>query len=202
MGVAGEKGAFAVLRCVGGRCFGKKTSGVGQDMAESGDFWRKTMRRERSFPGRLAKIVFGSGLFGRERFRPSGVVENQSPAVAKGDFFGLPGGLTPSPPPSLKLWRSRRLRRTSWPNESGSESDGGLRLLEPIQIRFVIGNAPAAFRRRMMKTRSGGGSCRRHGQSGASAIHSLTACHGGSMGSMVIRIVAHRLLAFPSSPRL
>ena len=44
-------------------------------------------------------------------------------------------------------------------------------LVEPVQNGFVIGNAPAAFRRRMMKTRSGGGSCRWHGQSGASAIH-------------------------------
>ena len=26
------------------------------------------------------------------RFRASGDIENQSPAVAKGDFFGLPGG--------------------------------------------------------------------------------------------------------------
>jgi len=33
-------------------------------------------------------------------------------------------------------------------------------LVEPVQVRFVIGNAPAAFRRRMMNTRSGGGSCR------------------------------------------
>jgi hypothetical protein len=32
-GVAGEKGAVAVLRCVGGRCFGKKPPGVGRDMA-------------------------------------------------------------------------------------------------------------------------------------------------------------------------
>ena len=29
-------------------------------------------------------------------------------------------GLTPSPPPSLKLWRSRRLRSTSWSKHSGS----------------------------------------------------------------------------------
>ena len=56
-------------------------------------------------------------------------------------------------------------------------------LVEPVQNGFVIGNAPAAFRRRMMKTRSGGGSCRWHGQSGAPAIHSLMACQGGSMGS-------------------
>ena len=56
MGVAGEKGAFAVLRCVFGPGLGKKTSGVGRDMAESGDFGGKTIRRERSFPGRSTKI--------------------------------------------------------------------------------------------------------------------------------------------------
>jgi len=33
-------------------------------------------------------------------------------------------------------------------------------LVKPIQIRFVIGNAPAAFMRRMMKTRSGEEFCR------------------------------------------
>ena len=33
MGVAGEKGAFAVLRCVFGRGLGKKTPEVGRDMA-------------------------------------------------------------------------------------------------------------------------------------------------------------------------
>ena len=61
-GVAGEKGAFAVLRCVFGRGLGKKTSGVGRDMVESGDFGGKTMQRERSFPVRSAKISLGSGF--------------------------------------------------------------------------------------------------------------------------------------------
>ena len=61
MGVAGEKGAESVVRCVGGRCLGKRSSGVGRDMAALGDFGGKTMRRERSFPGRLAKISLGCG---------------------------------------------------------------------------------------------------------------------------------------------
>ena len=61
MGVAGEKGAESVVRCVGGRCLGKRSSGVGRDMAALGDFGGKIIRRERNFPGRLAKIVFGSG---------------------------------------------------------------------------------------------------------------------------------------------
>jgi hypothetical protein len=64
MGVAGEKGAVAVLRCVRGRCFGKKNPGVGRDMVESEDFGRKTIRREHSFPGRCAKIFCHSGFFG------------------------------------------------------------------------------------------------------------------------------------------
>jgi hypothetical protein len=37
MGVAGERGAFAVLRCVLGRGLGKKTSGVGRSSFPSSD---------------------------------------------------------------------------------------------------------------------------------------------------------------------
>ena len=59
MGVAGEKGAFAVFRCVGGRCFGEKTSGFGRDVAGSGDFGAEIIGREHSLSVRLAKIVFG-----------------------------------------------------------------------------------------------------------------------------------------------
>ena len=57
--------------------------------------------------------------------------------------------------------------------------------VEPVEVGLFVGNAPAAFRRRMMKTRSGGGSCIPHGQNGVLAIHSLIACHGGSIDSMV-----------------
>jgi hypothetical protein len=61
MGVVGEKGTEEVFRCVGGRCFGEKTSGVGRDMAASGDFGGEIIDRNRSPSGRLAKISFGSG---------------------------------------------------------------------------------------------------------------------------------------------
>ncbi len=90
-------------------------------------------------------------------------IENQGAAIAERDFYG---------PPIRSLVVALGL------------CAGGIPfLVEPVQNGFVIGNAPAAFRRRMMKTRSGGGSCRWHGQSGAPAIHSLMACQGGSMGS-------------------
>ncbi len=95
----------------------------------------------------------------------SGIFDDQRAAIFERDFFGLPGGTLVELVGLGVAWRPF--------------------LVEPVQVRFVVGNAPAAFRRRMMKTRSGGGSCRRHGQSGASAIHSLMACQGGSMGSMV-----------------
>jgi hypothetical protein len=103
------------------------------------------MRRERSFPGRSAKIYWHSGFFlgasgaqvtSRSRVRPS----------PRGISSGCQAGL--------------------WSNESGSESDGGLAWLNQF--------------------RSGS----------SSGIHSLTACQGGSMGSMVIRVVADGLLAF------
>jgi hypothetical protein len=64
MGVAGEKGENAVFRWFGGRCFGKKSSGVGRDMAELGDFSSEIIGREHSFPVRVAKISFGSGFLG------------------------------------------------------------------------------------------------------------------------------------------
>ena len=68
MGVAGEKGAESVVRCVGGRCLGKRSSGVGRDMAALGDFGGKTMRREHSFPSRFRKnvpiLIFSHELLG------------------------------------------------------------------------------------------------------------------------------------------
>ena len=63
-GLRGKRGVFGVLWWVGGRCFGKKSSGVGRDMAALGDFGGKIIARERIFPGRLAKISFGSGFLG------------------------------------------------------------------------------------------------------------------------------------------
>ena len=85
----------------------------------------------------------------------SGIFEDQDAVVAEWDLIGLPGG---------NLVERVGLR-LGW----------GSRLVESVQVWVVVGNALAAFRRRTMKTRFGGGSCRRHGQSGASAIHSLTA---------------------------
>ena len=63
----------------------------------AGIWWLEVISEGKSFTASVALRAavpryFGSGLFGTERFRPSGVVENQSPAVAEGDFFGLPGG--------------------------------------------------------------------------------------------------------------
>ena len=67
-------------------------------------------------------------------------IENQGAAIAERDFYG---------PPIRSLVVALGL------------CAGGIPfLVEPVQNGFVIGNAPAAFRRRMMKTRSGGGSCR------------------------------------------
>ena len=130
------------------RCLGKKTSGVGRDMVESGDFGGKTMRREHSFPGRSAKIYWHSGIFwgasglqvsSRTRVRPSPM------GISSGCQAGL------------------------WSNESGSESDGGLAWLNQF--------------------RSGS----------SSGIHSLTACHGGSMGSRQKQIPSSQSITLPSA---
>ena len=115
----------------------------------------------------------------------SGIFEDQGAAIAEGDFFGLPGGAYSFATSFAEAMAVKKAMAHKLVERIGLRLGWVPRLVEPSEIRVVIGNAPAAFRRRMMKTRSGGGSCRRHGQSGASAIHSLTACHGGSMGSMV-----------------
>ena len=76
------------------------------------------MRRERSFPGRSAMIYWHCGFFWR--FKASGDIENQSPAVAKGDFFGLPGGALV---------------------EAFGVGIGWIPgAVEPVEIQFVIGN--------------------------------------------------------------
>ncbi len=45
--------------------------------------------RERSFPDRFSKKVFGGGYLGALRAE-SGIFEDQDAAVAEGDFFGPP----------------------------------------------------------------------------------------------------------------
>ena len=57
-GVWGRRGADAVGQM---RCFDKKTSGVSQDLAESGKFGAKMNNNQRSFQRRGAKNFLGSG---------------------------------------------------------------------------------------------------------------------------------------------
>ncbi len=73
--------------------------------------------------------------------------------------------------------------------------------IEPVEIGFLVGNAIAAHGRRIMITRSGGGSCWLHGQSGAAAIPSLITCQGGSMGSMVSMSKGGRVGSFEDFAR-
>jgi len=84
--------------------------------------------------GRIAAVVLALLSAG------SGIIEDEDAAVSERDFGGLPRGalviLTGIIPYRLPF------------------------LVKPIQIRFVIGTAPAAFMRRMMKTRSGEEFCR------------------------------------------
>ena len=54
---AGERGENAVLRCVGGRCFGKKSSGVGRDMAALGDFGGKIIGASIAFRAALPRFI-------------------------------------------------------------------------------------------------------------------------------------------------
>ena len=69
---------------------GKKSSGVGRDMAALGDFGAEVIASEHSLPLRLAKDVIGSGILIARSSELSGVVENQDAAVAEGDFLGVP----------------------------------------------------------------------------------------------------------------
>jgi hypothetical protein len=82
--------------------------------------------RERSFPEPLCQGFcwqrLFSSAFGR-RQESSRIRVRPSPNWIS---FGLQSGLTPSPPPSPRLLRSRRLRRTRWTNGSGSGADGFL----------------------------------------------------------------------------
>lgn len=70
---------------MGRRCFGQTNSGVGGYVAESGEFGEETPRRERSFPGRVAKISLGSGCLesALQAFR-EGVHHARQPASLDG----------------------------------------------------------------------------------------------------------------------
>ena len=103
-------------------------------LLESGDFSTIFTARERRFPARVAKFFFGSGFFqvtkllacqlsSRTRVRPS----------PSGISLGCQAGLTPSPPSSLKLRRSRRLRRARWSKHSGSAPVGSLSWLNQFR---------------------------------------------------------------------
>jgi len=83
---------------------------------------------------RVAKFFIGSGFFrftkflacqlsSRTRVRPS----------PSGISLGCQAGLTPSPPSSLKLRRSRRLRRARWSKHSGSALVGSLSWLNQFR---------------------------------------------------------------------
>ena len=77
------------------------------------------MTRERSPPSRHAKDCFGGGYLGGLRAE-SGIFEDQGAAIAEGDFFWLPGGAL------VEL--------------IGLGVGWGPRLVEPVQVRFVVGD--------------------------------------------------------------
>jgi len=79
--------------------------------------------REHSLPGRIAKIVFGSG-FWAPRWAESGIFKNQGVTVTTRDFEWLPCRALVKP-----------------------VGIAGVRIsgtIEPVEVRFVIGNASAA----------------------------------------------------------
>ena len=80
---------------------------------------RKIITRERSPPSRHAKDYFSSGYLGALRAE-SGIFEDQDAAIAERDFIGLPGG---------GLVEALGLG-VGWVP----------RLVEPVQIRLVIGD--------------------------------------------------------------
>ena len=90
-------------------------------------------------PSRFVKKgVFLAAVVLKPLWAASGIFEDQGAAIAERDVLGLP---------------IRALVEAL-----GLCAGGVPFLVEPVQVRFVVGNAPAAFMRRMMKTRSGGGS--------------------------------------------
>ena len=81
MGGAGEKGCLDKAEILEAEVLKRSKLPRGRDLEGSGDFGGKIIRRERSYPGRFAKIVFGSGfsagelpacqVSSRTRVRPS-----------------------------------------------------------------------------------------------------------------------------------
>ena len=97
-------------------------------MAESGEFTAVFIYRERSFPGRLAKKVSGSGCFSVRR-GGLGVFENQGAFVVEVDFLGFP---------SRALVKAIGIGIGWFPGT-----------VEPVKVGFVVGNAFAASWRRI-----------------------------------------------------
>ena len=122
------------------RCFGASVGGVSvrripnrrRDLAGTVEFTAVFICGERSSPSRFAKNSFGGG-FSASLSGSSGVVENQDASVAEGDFLGLP------------------CRALVEAVQIGDRRIPGA--VEPVKVGFVIGNAPAAARRRIMKNK-------------------------------------------------
>ncbi len=88
-------------------------------MAGLGAFGGKIIGTEPSLPGRLAKIVFGSG-FRAPRLAESGIFKNQGVTVTERDFGCLPCRALVKPVGSAGVWISGTV--------------------EPVEVRFVIGD--------------------------------------------------------------
>ena len=83
-----------MFRCVGGRCFCQsppELAGIwrNREISEGKSFGESVAFRA-AVPRFIGIADWHSGFFWR--FRASGDIEDQSPAVVEGDFFGLPGG--------------------------------------------------------------------------------------------------------------
>jgi hypothetical protein len=118
-GLRGERGLK--------RCFGASVAGVSErkvpiprrDLAGLGAFGGKIIASKRSLLVRLAKMVFGSGFLAVGRAE-SELVENQGSAVVQSNLGWLPPGALVE---AIGIW-------IGWIP----------RTIEPVEVRFVIGD--------------------------------------------------------------
>ncbi|MFT7304285.1 MAG: hypothetical protein ACI8UZ_003135, partial [Akkermansiaceae bacterium] len=82
-------------------------------------------------PTALPSSFLAAVFLGHQVSYLSAVVEDESRAVVERNLFSLPGGASSFAMASsyARLWRTRRLRRTSWLKHSGSAPVGSLSCL-------------------------------------------------------------------------